>query len=58
MRLVVGTVAVQRVLGITGVDRLLDIYPSVVTSLAGDYGRSACSEKPQAETFHGPGRYR
>lgn len=28
MRLVVGTVAVQRVLTLTGIDRLLDIYPS------------------------------
>jgi anti-sigma B factor antagonist len=35
MRLVVGTPAVQRVLAITGVDRLLDIYPSVAASLAG-----------------------
>ena len=49
MRLVVGTVAVRRVLAITGIDRLLDIYPSVAASLAGDYGRSARSEKPQAE---------
>ena len=49
MRLAVGSVAVQRVLAITGVDRLLDIYPSVATSLAGDYGRSARGEKPRAE---------
>ncbi len=35
MRLVVGTPAVQRVLSITGVDRLLDIFPSVAASLAG-----------------------
>ena len=35
MRLVVSTPAVQRVLGLTGVDRLLDIYPSVAASLAG-----------------------
>jgi anti-sigma B factor antagonist len=34
MRLVVTTVAVQRVLGLTGIDRLLDIYPSVAASLA------------------------
>jgi len=34
MRLVVSTVAVQRVLGLTGIDRLLDIYPSVAASLA------------------------
>jgi anti-sigma B factor antagonist len=35
MRLVVRTRAVQRVLSLTGVDRLLDIYPSVAASLAG-----------------------
>jgi anti-sigma B factor antagonist len=35
MRLVVSTPAVQRVLSITGVDRLVDIYPSVAASLAG-----------------------
>ena len=33
MRLVVGTLAVQRVLALTGIDRLLDIYPSVGASL-------------------------
>jgi len=35
MRLVVSTPAVQRVLSLTGVDRLVDIYPSVAASLAG-----------------------
>jgi anti-sigma B factor antagonist len=35
MRLVVGTPAVQRVLDITGVGHLMDIYPSVAASLAG-----------------------
>lgn len=35
MRLVVSTHAVQRVLALTGVDRLLDIYPSVAASLVG-----------------------
>ena len=35
MRLVVSTPAVQRVLSITGVDRLIEIYPSVAASLAG-----------------------
>ena len=34
MRLVVSTLAVQRVLALTGIDRLLDIYPSVAASLA------------------------
>jgi anti-sigma B factor antagonist len=38
MRLVVSTPAVQRVLSITGVDRLVDIYPSVAASLAGTPG--------------------
>jgi anti-sigma B factor antagonist len=35
MRLVVSTPALERVLGITGVDRLIDSYPSVAASLAG-----------------------
>jgi anti-anti-sigma factor len=35
MRLVVSARAVQRVLALTGVDRLLDIYPSVTSSLTG-----------------------
>lgn len=35
MRLVVTTPAVQRVLAITGVDRLLDTYRSVAASLSG-----------------------
>jgi anti-sigma B factor antagonist len=35
MRLVVSAPAVQRVLDITGVDHLMDIYPSVAASLAG-----------------------
>jgi anti-sigma B factor antagonist len=34
MRLVVSTRAVRRVLTLTGVDRLLDIYPDVATALA------------------------
>ena len=37
LRLVVNTPAVQRVLSITGVDRLVDIFPSVAASLAGPY---------------------
>jgi hypothetical protein len=35
LRLVVTTPAVLRVLSITGVDRLVDVYPSVAASLAG-----------------------
>ena len=38
MRLVIGTPGVQRVLSITGVDRLVDIFPSVAASLAGTPG--------------------
>jgi anti-anti-sigma factor len=34
MRLVIGTLAVQRILTLTGIDRLLDIYPSVAAALA------------------------
>jgi anti-sigma B factor antagonist len=34
MRLAVSTPAVQRVLALTGVDRLLDIYPSVAAALS------------------------
>ena len=40
MRLVVSTPAVQRVLSITGVDRLVDTFPSVAASLAGPGGPS------------------
>ena len=41
MRLVVSTPAVQRVLSITGVDRMIGTYPSVAASLAGDYSGQA-----------------
>jgi anti-sigma B factor antagonist len=40
MRLVVATPAVRRVLSITGVDRLVDIFPSVAASLAGTPGQA------------------
>ena len=45
MRLVVSTLAVQRVLALTGIDRLLDIYPSVAASLAAspDTGNAAAT---------------
>jgi anti-sigma B factor antagonist len=39
MRLVVSTPAVERVLSITGVDRLLETFPSVAASLAGPAGQ-------------------
>jgi anti-sigma B factor antagonist len=35
MRLVITTPAVRRVLTLTGIDRLLDLYPSVTAALAG-----------------------
>ena len=38
MRLVVSTPSVQRVLSITGVDRLVDVFPSIAASLAGPNG--------------------
>jgi anti-sigma B factor antagonist len=47
VRLVVGTLAVQRVLAITGVDRLLDIYPSVAAALAGPHDRLRQDDQPQ-----------
>ena len=40
MRLVVSTPAVQRVLSITGVDRLVDVYPSVAASMASPNGHA------------------
>jgi anti-sigma B factor antagonist len=40
MRLVVSTPAVQRVLSIAGVDRLIDIYPSVTASLVGPHDQT------------------
>ena len=39
IRLVVSTPAVQRVLSITGIDLLVDTYPSVAASLAGQPGQ-------------------
>jgi anti-sigma B factor antagonist len=46
MCLVVGTPAVRRVLAITGVDRLINIYPSVAASLA----HSADDEEPHSDS--------
>jgi len=40
MRLVVGTPAVERVFSISGVDRLVDTFPSVAASLGGPGGPS------------------
>jgi anti-sigma B factor antagonist len=47
MRLVVGTPAVQRVLSITGVDRLVDVFPSVAASLAGTPGAAGAADLVQ-----------
>ena len=49
MRLVVGTPAVQRVLSITGVDRLVDIFPSVAASLTGPYDQVSRGDRPSPE---------
>jgi anti-anti-sigma regulatory factor len=50
LRLVVSTPAVQRVLSITGVDRLVDIYPSVAASLAGPGDQSSQGGRPDNAT--------
>jgi len=39
LRLGVSTPSVQRVLSITGVDRVMDVFPGVAASLAGPFGR-------------------
>jgi len=49
MRLVVGTTAVQRVLAITGVDHVLDVYPTVGAALAGHAGQPGSGREPQPE---------
>jgi anti-sigma B factor antagonist len=48
LRLVVSTPAVQRVLSITGVDRLVDVFPSVVASLAGPADRAGQAQPDSA----------
>jgi anti-sigma B factor antagonist len=53
MRLVVGTLAVQRVLSITGIDRLLDIYPSVTAALAGPRHQSRSDHVAKADSNGG-----
>ena len=49
MRLVANTPAVQRVLSITGVDRLLDTFTSVAASLAGPGGPSGHVDQAQPD---------
>jgi hypothetical protein len=46
MRLVIGSPAVQRVISITGLDRLVETYPSVAASLTGPYGQPDESDEP------------
>ncbi len=53
VRLVVGTPSVQRVLSITGVDRLVDIFPSVAASLAGTPGAAGQVQPADASTDGG-----
>jgi anti-sigma B factor antagonist len=53
MRLVVSTPSVQRVLSITGVDRLVDVFPSVAASLAGTPGTAALAQPADATTDGG-----
>ena len=50
MRLVVSTPAVERVLSITGVDRLLEMFPSVAASLAGPAGQGGQGGQVQPDT--------
>ena len=50
MRLVVSTPAVERVLSITGVDRLLETFPSVAASLAGPGGQGGQGGQVQSDT--------
>ncbi len=49
MRLVVNTPAVQRVLSITGVDRLVDTYRSVAASLGGPGGQGGQGSQGQPD---------
>ena len=49
MRLVVSTPAVQRVLSITGIDRLVNTYPSVAASLAGQPGQGGQGDQGQPD---------
>jgi len=49
LRLVVSTPAVQRVLSITGVDRLVDIFPSVAASLAAPYDQDGQGVEAQPD---------
>lgn len=50
MRLVVSTPAVQRVLSITGVDRLVGTFPSVAASLAGQGDHPGLPDQAQPDS--------
>lgn len=49
MRMVASTPTVQRVLSITGVDRLVDTFPSVAASLAGPGSQSGQPDQAQPD---------
>jgi len=51
MRLVVSTPSVQRVLSITGVDRLVDVFPSVAASLAAFLTMTGAAAAPPAPAW-------
>jgi anti-sigma B factor antagonist len=53
MRLVVGPPAVQRILAITGVDQLIDIYPSVAAAMAAE-GQPTPSTMPETGNATSP----
>ena len=48
LRLAVSTPSVQRVLSITGIDRLVDVFPSVAASLAGPDGQPGRAQPDSA----------
>ena len=53
MRLVVSAPAVQRILAITGVDHLIDSYPSVSAAMAAvDHAGPPAKDQPGAVTAH------
>jgi anti-sigma B factor antagonist len=55
IRLVVTSPGVKRVLGITGVDRLIPVHPSMTASLAEPGGPGVSGEQGErAETHRGP----
>jgi anti-sigma B factor antagonist len=49
MRLIVAAPGVARILAITGVDRLIAVYPSVIASLAGVGGAGASGEPARTD---------